>query len=400
MPADDLSAWTTSRTGSSPRPDRTRASASGSATTSSTSRRCSTTRRFGRPTRSTPSWRRAGRAGSTRGPRSPMRCRATCAERGGARRWPSVTLHLPFEVADYVDFYASEHHASNLGPAVPARQPRPADAQLEAPADRLPRPRRHRSWCRAPTSCARAGQRKGPADDAPGVRPVDRGSTSRPSSASSSAPASRWANRSRSSRPRSTSSVWCCSTTGPHATSRPGSTCRSGPTSASRSPRRSPRGWFPLLALEAARVATPVQEPTAAALPRSGRNPGAWTSTWRSSGTATSSAARRTRAMYWSPAQMLAHLTVNGAPTRTGDLFASGTISGPEKEPARCVHRADLGRAGARRRRRRRSAPSSRTATRSSFPRRPRDRTAPGSASARPAAASCPPSDADECPRA
>jgi fumarylacetoacetase len=36
--------------------------------------------------------------------------------------------------------------------------------------------------------------------------------------------------------------------------------------------------------------------------------------------------------MYWSPAQMLAHLTVNGAPTRTGDLFASGTISGPEKD--------------------------------------------------------------------
>ena len=26
-----------------------------------------------------------------------------------------VTMHLPFEVADYVDFYASEHHASNLG---------------------------------------------------------------------------------------------------------------------------------------------------------------------------------------------------------------------------------------------------------------------------------------------
>ena len=29
---------------------------------------------------------------------------------------------------------------------------------------------------------------------------------------------------------------------------------------------------------------------------------------------------------------MLAHLTVNGAPTRTGDLYASGTISGPAKE--------------------------------------------------------------------
>ncbi|MFL6002192.1 MAG: fumarylacetoacetase [Nocardioides sp.] len=36
--------------------------------------------------------------------------------------------------------------------------------------------------------------------------------------------------------------------------------------------------------------------------------------------------------MYWSPAQMLAHLTVNGASLRTGDLFASGTISGEERE--------------------------------------------------------------------
>jgi fumarylacetoacetase len=36
--------------------------------------------------------------------------------------------------------------------------------------------------------------------------------------------------------------------------------------------------------------------------------------------------------MYWSPAQMLAHMTVNGASLRTGDLFASGTISGPEPD--------------------------------------------------------------------
>ena len=34
--------------------------------------------------------------------------------------------------------------------------------------------------------------------------------------------------------------------------------------------------------------------------------------------------------MYWTPAQQLAHLTVNGAALRTGDLFASGTVSGPE----------------------------------------------------------------------
>jgi len=36
--------------------------------------------------------------------------------------------------------------------------------------------------------------------------------------------------------------------------------------------------------------------------------------------------------MYWSPAQMLAHLTVNGASLRSGDLFASGTVSGSERD--------------------------------------------------------------------
>jgi fumarylacetoacetase len=37
-------------------------------------------------------------------------------------------------------------------------------------------------------------------------------------------------------------------------------------------------------------------------------------------------------AMYWSPAQMLAHMTVNGASLRSGDLYASGTVSGPEPD--------------------------------------------------------------------
>ena len=37
-------------------------------------------------------------------------------------------------------------------------------------------------------------------------------------------------------------------------------------------------------------------------------------------------------AMYWTPAQQLAHLTVNGASLRTGDLFASGTVSGPDRD--------------------------------------------------------------------
>ncbi len=37
------------------------------------------------------------------------------------------------------------------------------------------------------------------------------------------------------------------------------------------------------------------------------------------------------RHLYWSIAQQIAHLTVNGASLRTGDLLATGTISGPER---------------------------------------------------------------------
>ena len=39
-----------------------------------------------------------------------------------------------------------------------------------------------------------------------------------------------------------------------------------------------------------------------------------------------------TRHLYWSIAQQVAHLTVNGASLRTGDLLATGTISGPEPD--------------------------------------------------------------------
>ena len=38
------------------------------------------------------------------------------------------------------------------------------------------------------------------------------------------------------------------------------------------------------------------------------------------------------KSMHWSPAQMLAHLTCNGAAVRTGDLYASGTVSGPRRQ--------------------------------------------------------------------
>ncbi|CAN5561187.1 hypothetical protein BH24ACT15_BH24ACT15_27700 [soil metagenome] len=35
--------------------------------------------------------------------------------------------------------------------------------------------------------------------------------------------------------------------------------------------------------------------------------------------------------MYWTMPQQLAHVTVNGAVLRPGDLFGSGTVSGPER---------------------------------------------------------------------
>ncbi|MQA16288.1 MAG: fumarylacetoacetase [Pseudonocardiaceae bacterium] len=40
--------------------------------------------------------------------------------------------------------------------------------------------------------------------------------------------------------------------------------------------------------------------------------------------------------MGWTPAQQLAHLTVNGATVRPGDLFASGTVSGPQRHHRGC----------------------------------------------------------------
>ncbi len=55
-------------------------------------------------------------------------------------------------------------------------------------------------------------------------------------------------------------------------------------------------------------------------------------------------AATNFKQMYWTFAQQLAHLTVNGAPTGAGDLFGSGTVSGPTQGRARQPRRADVAR--------------------------------------------------------
>jgi fumarylacetoacetase len=41
--------------------------------------------------------------------------------------------------------------------------------------------------------------------------------------------------------------------------------------------------------------------------------------------------------LYWSMNQQLAHHTINGCPMRTGDLLASGTISGPDADSLGCL---------------------------------------------------------------
>ena len=43
------------------------------------------------------------------------------------------------------------------------------------------------------------------------------------------------------------------------------------------------------------------------------------------------------RHMYWTLAQMVAHHASNGCPLRPGDLIASGTVSGPEEENRGCL---------------------------------------------------------------
>ena len=237
-----------------------------------------------------------------------------------------VTLHLPVEVADYVDFRLGAPRLEP-GTALPAAEPRPPHAQLEAPAHRLPRPgghdRRVGHGDRAPH-----GQRKGPDDPAPVFGPSVRLDIEAElgfivgtgSALGDPIPVE---------EAGGTCSVSCCSTTGRPATSRPGSTCRSGRTSASRSPPPSHPGWCRCSPCRRRRC--PRRSRIRGRCPTSRRGWGLDVDlevTWNGEVVTRPPYGE----MYWSPAQMLAHLTVNGASTRTGDLFASGTISGPEKD--------------------------------------------------------------------
>ena len=136
----------------------------------------------------------------------------------------------------------------------------------------------------------------------------------------------------------STSSGWCSSTTGAPATSRPSSTSHSALTSARASPRRSRRGSCRSPRSNRSSSTAPVRIRTAAAYLAT---EAPWGLDLQLRVDISSAAMRDGGAppvglssvnfstMYWTVAQQLAHLTANGASMRTGDLFGSGTVSGP-----------------------------------------------------------------------
>ncbi|WP_298176331.1 fumarylacetoacetase [Saccharomonospora sp.] len=239
-----------------------------------------------------------------------------------------VTMHLPVEVGDYVDFYASEHHATNLGKLF-----RPGSPPLMPNWKHLPVGYHGRAGTVIPsgTDIVRPrGQRKAPDQDSPTFGESQRLDIEAElgfivgtgSELGKPVPVDEFGQRvfgvvvlnDWSARDIQS---WEYVPLGPFLG-------KSFATSISP--------WVvPLLALESARVDTPKQDPEPLPYLRE-------TSPWgldidlevELNGQVVSRPPYRE--MYWSPAQMLAHMTVNGSSSRTGDLFASGTISGPERD--------------------------------------------------------------------
>ncbi|MFF1823549.1 fumarylacetoacetase [Kribbella sp. NPDC058245] len=240
----------------------------------------------------------------------------------------AVTMLLPFEVADYVDFYASEHHATNVG-----RLFRPDAEPLLPNWKHLPVGYHGRAGTvvASGTDIVRpSGQRKAPDAAAPTYGPslrldieVELGYVVGTPSALGSRISvddfkehvygvvllNDWSARDIQ--------AWEYVPLGPFLG-------KSFATSISP--------WVVSLdALESAEVALGTQEP--AVLPYlAGKQLTNLDITFEVYWNGELVSRPPYREMYWSPAQMLAHLSVNGAEVRTGDLFASGTVSGEAKD--------------------------------------------------------------------
>jgi len=251
-----------------------------------------------------------------------------------------VDLLMPFAVADYVDFYSSEHHAGNVG-----RILRPGTPELPAQWRHLPIGYHGRSGTVvvSGTPVVRpSGQRS--ADGGPIHAPSARLDIEAevgfvvgvPSTLGEPVPTGRFADHvfgvvlvnDWSARDIQ---AWEYRPLGPFLG-------KSFATSISP--------WVvPLDALAAAWVPAPEQDPTVLGYLRDEPHLGLdLRLTIRWNGTTVSRPPFAS--MYWTPPQQLAHLTVNGASLRTGDLFASGTVSGPE--PDQVGSFIELSRGGAR----------------------------------------------------
>jgi fumarylacetoacetase len=238
-----------------------------------------------------------------------------------------VVLHMPFAVGDYVDFYSSIHHAANVG-----RMFRPDSEPLLPNWRHLPVGYHGRAGTVvvSGTPIVRPRGQRRPRD---GGDPTFGPTTTldieaevgfvvgMPSELGSSVPADAvrehvfgvvllndWSARDIQ--------AWEYAPLGPFLG-------KSFATSISP--------WVvPLAALESARIEPPPQDPKPLEYLRSKEN---WGLDIELEVVINGTVVSRPpfASMYWTVAQQLAHLTVNGASLRTGDLFASGTVSGPER---------------------------------------------------------------------
>jgi fumarylacetoacetase len=239
-----------------------------------------------------------------------------------------VSLRLPWAVADYVDYYASEHHASNVGKIF-----RPDQTPLLPNWKHLPVGYHGRSGSviASGTNVRRpCGQRKEPTDALPTYGPSQR--------LDLEAELGFVVGRAVPLGQRVTTSEFAGTVFGVVGVNdwsardiQAWEYVPLGPNLA-KSFATSVSAWVtPLDALEGARMNLPAQVPEVLDYLKENDSFGYdITVEIELNGVVVSRPPYAS--MYWSPAQMLAHMTVNGASLRTGDFFASGTISGPGRE--------------------------------------------------------------------
>jgi fumarylacetoacetase len=243
-------------------------------------------------------------------------------------------LNLPFAVADYVDFYASRNHAENVGAIFRPGQPPLPRNWLHMP---LGYHGRGGSVVVSGTPVTRPrGQRRAPGEDGPSFGPSLRLDFEAEVGFVAGVP-------SRHGEPVLVDDFErhvfgaCLVNDWSARDIQAFETVPLGPF-LGKAFATSVSPWVvPLDALRTARTAPPPRDLEPPPYLRDGPDP------WgldlsleiRINGCLVSRPPFAT--MYWTPAQMLAHLTCGGAPVRTGDLFASGTVSGPARDQLGCL---------------------------------------------------------------